>query len=50
MTLENILWKGSYLVLQDSYFFQIYLGDGNKFTSTDYYPRFEYQIQQEVPD
>ena len=48
--LKSLLWPGFHLFRTAKDHFSIYVGYGNKYTTETFYPRFEYDIQEDVEE
>ena len=48
--LKSLLWPGFHLFRTSADHFSLYLGYGSKYETGTFYPRFEYDIQEDLPE
>ncbi len=50
LKIQSNLWPGFNFFFTNNKVFSIYIGFGRKYTNVDYYPKFEYELQNEEPE
>lgn len=48
--LKSVLWPGFHLFHTAKDYFSLYIGYGNKYHIGTFYPRFEYEIEEDKED
>ena len=50
LLIRSLVWPGSSFVYKDGHSFQWYIGDGQKYSTKEFFPQFVYNIQSEPTD
>lgn len=47
ISIRSLVWPGFYLIGKDEFFTSLYIGDGQKYSTSSYFHIFPYMIQSE---